>query len=96
MRVAARIFRVLADPTRVRIIHELLSGERTVGSLVTAAGSSQSAISHQLAKLRDLGLVRTRRAGASIHYSLASEHVANFFREALYHADHEVTGTRHD
>jgi DNA-binding transcriptional ArsR family regulator len=92
---AARMFDVLADPTRLRIIHELLGGERTVTALAAKAGISQSATSHQLAKLRDLGLVVTRREGAAIHYTVASEHVASFFREALYHADHLVSGTQH-
>jgi DNA-binding transcriptional ArsR family regulator len=96
VRVAARTFRVLADPTRVRTIHELLAGEKTVGQLVSAAGSTASAMSHQLSKLRDLGLVETRRDGSSIYYRLASEHIATFFREALYHADHQITGTQHD
>lgn len=93
--MAARMFAVLADPTRLRIIHELLDGERTVTALAAEAGITQSAMSHQLAKLRDQSLVVTRREGPAIHYALASEHVVSFFREALYHADHAVSGTQH-
>jgi ArsR family transcriptional regulator len=93
--MAARMFNVLADPTRLRIIHELLGGERTVTALARSAGITQSAASHQLAKLRDLDMVTTRREGPAVHYGLATEHVETFFREALYHADHAVSGTRH-
>lgn len=93
--VAARMFDVLADPTRLRIIHELLAGERTVGALSKAAGITQSATSHQLAKLRDLDMVSTRRDGPTIYYAIASDHVRTFFKEALYHADHAVSGTQH-
>jgi DNA-binding transcriptional ArsR family regulator len=89
---AARTFGVLADPTRLRILHELTSGERSVGRLAQTIGISPSATSHQLSKLRDLGLVRARREGASIQYELANEHVNTFFKEALYHADHIVKG----
>ena len=89
---AARTFGVLADPTRLRILHELTTGERAVGQLARSIGISPSATSHQLSKLRDLGLVRARRDGPSIHYELANEHVTSFFKEALYHADHIVKG----
>jgi len=93
--VATGTFRVLADPTRLRLVHELLQGPRSVGALAAACGVSASAISHQLRRLRDRQLVSFTREGNTLHYELTDEHVGSFCREALYHADHVVTGKRH-
>ena len=79
--MAARTFRVLADPTRRRIIHELLESERTVGALATSASISQSATSHQLAKLRDQSLVVTRRQGSATRW-LASTSRTSFVKRS--------------
>lgn len=92
--VASGTFRILADPTRLRLVHELLKGPRSVGALAAACGVSASAISHQLQRLRDQHLVSFTRDGNTLHYSLTDEHVGSFCREALYHADHVVTGKR--
>lgn len=93
--VATGTFRILADPTRLRLVHELLQGPRSVGALAAACGVSASAISHQLQRLRDRHLVSFTRDGNTLHYELTDEHVGSFCREALYHADHVVTGKRH-
>jgi DNA-binding transcriptional ArsR family regulator len=93
--VASGTFQVLADPTRLRIIHELLSGPKSVGSLASACDVSASAVSHQLQRLRDLRLVSFTRRGSTLFYELTDEHVGSFCREALYHADHVVTGKGH-
>jgi DNA-binding transcriptional ArsR family regulator len=93
--IASGTFQVLADPTRLRIVHELLSGPRSVGAMATACGVSASAISHQLQRLRDLRLVSYTRRGTTLFYELIDEHVGSFCREALYHADHVVTGKGH-
>ena len=93
--IAAGTFRVLADPTRLRIVHELLSGPKSVGILATACGVSASAVSHQLQRLRDQRLVAFTRKGTTLLYELTNEHVASFCREALYHADHVTTGKTH-
>ena len=68
---AADFLRVLAHEARLAVLCELVSGERTAGELVNASGLSQSALSQHLAKLRDEGLVATRREGQSIHYRLS-------------------------
>ena len=86
---------MLADPTRLRVIHQLLSGPRSVGALASACGVSPSAVSHQLQRLRDLRLVSFTRKGRTLSYELTDEHVGSFCREALYHADHVVSGTSH-
>lgn len=93
--VATGTFRVLADPTRLRLVHELLKGPQSVGALAAACGVSASAISHQLRRLRDRQLVSFTRDRSTLHYALTDEHVGSFCREALFHADHVVAGKRH-
>lgn len=93
--VATGTFGLLADPTRLRIVHELLDGPRSVGALAVACDVSASAISHQLRRLRDRGLVRFTRNGNTLRYELSDDHIGSFYREALYHADHVGSGKRH-
>ncbi len=69
----ARFFRVLADPTRLKILESLTSGERTVGELVGAVGQTQPRISTHLACLRHCGFVSTERRGKEIVYRLVLE-----------------------
>jgi DNA-binding transcriptional ArsR family regulator len=74
----ARFFRVLGDPTRVRIIQLLLeapTGECTVGELVTAVSAPQSRVSTHLGCLRWCGLVQTRRAGKQVYYRVSDPRV---------------------
>ena len=68
---AARLLRALSHSARLRVLCELVAGERSAGDLVRASGLSQSALSQHLAKLRDDGLVATRRDAQTIHYSIA-------------------------
>ena len=84
----AETFKALSDPTRVRIVSLLARAELCVCDLAAALGSSQSAVSHQLRTLRDLRLVRWRRDGRQIFYTLDDEHVAQLFRLGLDHVDH--------
>lgn len=69
--VLARFFRVLGDPTRLRILALLDDGERTAGELVAAIGGHQSRISAHLACLRHCGFVETDRRGREIFYRIA-------------------------
>lgn len=85
----ADTFRALSDPTRVRIVSLLVGAELCVCDLAAALSMSQSAISHQLRTLRDLRLVRRRREGRQIFYTLDDEHVADLFRLSLDHVAHE-------
>jgi DNA-binding transcriptional ArsR family regulator len=82
------IFRALSDPSRVRIVSLLAGAELCVSDLATALEMSQSAISHQLRLLRDLGLVRRRREGRQIFYTLDDQHVADLFQLSLDHVSH--------
>ena len=85
----AETFKALSDPTRVRIVSLLSEAELCVCDLAAALGMSQSAVSHQLRSLRDLRLVRWRRQGKQIYYTLDDEHVAELFRLGLDHLAHE-------
>jgi DNA-binding transcriptional ArsR family regulator len=82
----ASMFRVLGDPTRVRLIGALASGERTVGALAQAVGMTESAVSHQLRVLKDARMVKGRPAGRQVYYALDDLHVLTLFRQALTHA----------
>ena len=73
--LAARFFRILGDPTRLRVLELLLDGEKTVTQLVEAIGYPQGRISSHLACLRWCGFIETRRDGKFIHYRLADERV---------------------
>ncbi len=84
----AELFRALGDGSRVRIVSALLANERNVGDIAKAVGLSESAVSHHLRGLRQLHLVRARRDGRHVCYSLDDEHVAVLFREGLDHVEH--------
>ena len=79
------IFRVLGDPTRVRILDVLSQSERCVGELAAALKMTESAISHQLRLLRNARIVRSRRDGRQIFYALDDRHVLTLFRQGLRH-----------
>jgi ArsR family transcriptional regulator, arsenate/arsenite/antimonite-responsive transcriptional repressor len=81
--VAAMRFRALGDETRLRIIEQLVSGERSVSDLMVRLDLGQSLMSHHLRILRESGLVSDRRDGRWIHYSIAEPALAAC-RLALY------------
>jgi len=81
-------FKALSDPTRVRIVSLLSETELCVCDLSAALGMGQSAVSHQLRTLRDLHLVRWRREGRQIFYTLDDDHVADLFRRGVEHVTH--------
>lgn len=81
-------FKALSDPTRAQLIYLLTEQEYSVNKLSEHVTVSPSAVSHHLAKLRAIRLVRTRRQGNQVYYSIDDSHVAALFREALYHLDH--------
>jgi len=83
----AAIFAALGEPTRLRIVHALTDGERCVGDLAASLGLAVPAVSQHLRILRDLRIVRNRRAGKLIYYALDDDHVADLFAVALTHAE---------
>ena len=84
----ARTFQALADPTRVRIISALVKTELCVCDIAALLGVSQSAISHQLRQMRDLRLVKARKKGRIVYYTLDDEHISDLFYRGLEHLDH--------
>lgn len=84
----ADLFKALGDPTRVRIIHALLQSELCVHDLTVVLGMGQSAVSHQLRILRNMRIVKRRKEGKTVYYSLDDEHVAQIFKLTLDHVSH--------
>ena len=83
----ADTFSALGDPTRVRILDALSHGELCVCDLAAVLRLSQSAVSHQLRLLRGLRLVRPRRDGRVVFYSLDDQHIISLFRQTLQHVE---------
>lgn len=91
--VAAGVFALLADQTRLHLLWLLAEEEEAdVGRLTEACGASRTAVSQHLAKLRLAGLVESRRQSRHVIYRLADGHLRRLVLEALNHADHVVTG----
>lgn len=82
------LFGALGDPTRLRIVSALSQRELCVCDISASLGMSQSAISHQMRLLRDLGLVRSRRDGRLVYYALDDGHVLTLFQQAKEHVEH--------
>jgi len=78
-------YRVLGDPNRLKIVMALRNVEMCVCDLAAFTGLTESAVSHQLRRLKDLTLVKKRRAGQIIYYSLDDEHVAELLDIGLEH-----------
>lgn len=83
----ADVFRLLGDPTRVRLLDALTHGERCVCDLAALVGHSESAVSHQLRLLRAARLVRVRRAGRLAFYSLDDHHVIGLLHDTRKHVE---------
>ena len=83
----ADLFKTLGDPTRVRIMDVLAKAELCVCDLAELLGLSQSATSHQLRVLRSSNLVKYRRDGKMVFYSLQDQHVVELYRQGLEHID---------
>ena len=85
----ADTFSALGDPTRVRILDVLSHGELCVCDLAAVLGLSQSAVSHQLRLLRGIRLVKPRRDGRIVFYSLDDQHIISIFKQTLQHVEEE-------
>ncbi|MBR2341404.1 MAG: helix-turn-helix transcriptional regulator [Clostridia bacterium] len=83
------VFRMLGEPSRLRIVLALMKGESCVYHLVEACGGTQSGISHQLRVLKDNKIVKARRAGQNVFYSIADEHIFKMVEVGIEHVDCE-------
>jgi DNA-binding transcriptional ArsR family regulator len=92
VRLVVEVFRMLADPTRVRLLWTLIDGELSVNELADRIEKPAPSVSQHLAKLRMARLVRTRRAGTTIFYSLENEHVQRLVVDAVCNAEHAGPG----
>ncbi len=86
----ADTFKVLGDPTRIRILALLAENESCVTNIAETLEMTQSAISHQLRLLRHAGLVKFTKTGKEVIYSLDDNHVLTLFAQALDHIKHRV------
>jgi DNA-binding transcriptional ArsR family regulator len=89
---AVGAFRILADPTRVRLLWLLLDAECSVNELAEALQRPQTVVSQHLAKLRLARLVDTRRSGTKVFYRVVNDHIAQLVRDGLHHAEHTLPG----
>lgn len=91
---ATATLKLLADPTRLRIVWALLHGSHAVGDLAAHVGAQPAAVSQHLAKLRLAQLVRTEREGTTVRYALVNAHIQRLATEALFHSQ-DLTGIGH-
>ena len=83
----AELFKMFGDSTRIKILFVLFDGEKCVQEITEATGASRSAVSHQLRLLKQARLVRNRRQGKQVCYSLADEHVKTILGMAKEHLE---------
>jgi ArsR family transcriptional regulator, lead/cadmium/zinc/bismuth-responsive transcriptional repressor len=83
---ATALFTLLADPTRLRLLTALTSGELCVCDLAAATGINRTTVSHQLRTLREGRLVRSRRDGRVVYYALDDDHVRDLLAMGIAHA----------
>ncbi len=87
MQRLSETFKVLGDTTRVKIIYSLSIEELCVCDIANLLGTSKSAVSHQLRILRNMRLVKNRKEGKMVFYSLDDSHINNLFSEGLRHVE---------
>lgn len=85
LRDLADFFKVFADTTRIRILYVLFQSEMCVCDLAEVLGMTQSAISHQLRMLKQMKLVKNRREGKTVFYSLADGHIKTIMNQGMEH-----------
>ncbi len=86
----AEVFQALSDPNRVRLISALMEGELCVCDVAAVLGMTQSAVSHQLRLLRNLHLVKNRKDGRVVFYSIDDDHIRDLFQRGLEHYKHRT------
>lgn len=86
--IVSQTFKALSDPTRIRILHLLSKGQKSVNEIAEQLQMLQSTVSHQLRFLKNLRLVKYRREGTSMIYSCDDEHVMDVLKQIIDHARH--------
>ena len=81
----AELIRALSDTSRIKLMAALVGGETNVGALAEAVGISESAVSHHMRNLRQLHIVRARKAGRQVFYVLDDQHIIDLFLRGVAH-----------
>lgn len=89
----AGFFKIVGDSTRCKIISVLAKNEMCVGDIANVLSMTKSSISHQLSKMKESGVVKNRKEGKEVYYSLDDEHVAEIFALTVAHMQH-ICGSR--
>ena len=87
-RQVAELFRAFSDASRVRMVSVLSRQEVNVSTLARSVGISESAVSHHLRSLRQMGLVNARREGKEVYYRVEDDHIISLFEEGVKHIQH--------
>jgi len=86
----ADFYKIMGDETRMKIIYALMQNELCVNDIANVVSMSKSSVSHQLRKLREYGVLKNRRDGKEVYYSLDDDHVVEIFSTSLSHIQHKV------
>ncbi len=86
--MVSQTFKALSEPTRIRILHLLFSGEHSVNDIAEKLSLLQSTVSHQLRFLKNLRLVKFRREGTTLFYTHNDQHVMDLLKQTIEHAHH--------
>ncbi len=85
----ANFFKIMGDSTRCKLLFALLQNEMCVCDLANVLSMTKSSISHQLSKMKDVGLVKCRKSGKTVYYSLDDEHIFEIFEVGIEHINHK-------
>ena len=85
----SNFFKIIGDTTRTKILFALDNNEMCVCDIANTLGMSKSSISHQLSVLKENGIIKSRRSGKEVYYTLDDEHVSEVFEVALEHINHK-------
>lgn len=85
----AEFFKIMGDSTRCKLLFALLQNEMCVCDLANVLSMTKSSVSHQLSKMKDVGLVKCRKSGKTVYYSLDDGHIKEIFEVGLKHINHK-------
>ncbi len=89
MNTLAEFFKIMGDTTRCKLLFALMQNEMCVCDLANVLSMTKSSISHQLSKMKDVGLVKSRKSGKTVYYSLDDCHIKEIFEVGLNHINHK-------
>lgn len=92
----ACFYKLMGDPTRCKLIFSLTQAEMCVCDLANVLSMTKSSISHQLSKMKTCGIVKCRREGKEVYYSLDDAHVSEIYAATMAHIQHKHFGAAHE